>query len=139
MLLLSGLKCFQEARRNFMMQDSSDAIVVAGLELSAHIGVPEAERMEAQRLTVHLELLPERPLSNLRDDIANTVDYFVLTRRVRQLAAARPRQLIETLAGEICDCVLAEFAVREVAVELRKYVLPDTEYVAIRLRRSRQA
>ncbi|MEI6870804.1 MAG: dihydroneopterin aldolase [Verrucomicrobiota bacterium] len=119
-----------------MMQLSLDSIVVAGLELSANIGVPEAERAEAQRLTVHIELVPTHPLSNLRDDIANTVDYFALTRRVRQLAAARPRQLIETLAEEICACVLAEFAVREVAVELRKYILPDTEYVAIRLRRS---
>ncbi len=122
-----------------MMQASLDSIVVAGLELSSHIGVPEAERMEAQRLTVHIELVPVRPLSNLRDDIDNTVDYFVLTRRVRQLAAARPRQLIETLAEEICACVLAEFAVREIAVELRKYILPDTEYVAIRLRRNREA
>ena len=122
-----------------MMQASLDSIVVAGLELSSHIGVPEAERMEAQRLTVHIELVPVRPLSNLRDDIDNTVDYFVLTRRVRQLAGARPRQLIETLAEEICACVLAEFAVREIAVELRKYILPDTEYVAIRLRRNREA
>ena len=112
-----------------------DAILVRGLELSAHIGVPDAERVEAQRLTLNLVLQPAGPLSDLGDDLGRTVDYYALTRRVRQLAAARPRKLIETLAEEICACVLNEFPVRAVEVELRKYILPDTEYVAVRLSR----
>lgn len=112
---------------------ASDAILVNGLELSAQIGVPEAERVEAQRLTLNLVLLPVAPLSALGDDLSRTVDYYALTRRVRKLASDRPRRLIETLAEEICACVLAEFSVRAVEVELRKYILPDTEYVAVRL------
>jgi dihydroneopterin aldolase len=112
---------------------SSDAIIVRGLELTACIGVPDTERAEAQRLTVDLVLLPAGSLSNLDDDLARTVDYYLLTRRVRQVAVARPRKLIETLAEEICECVLAGFAVRRVELELRKYILPDTEYVAVRM------
>ncbi len=117
------------------LSSASDAIVVNGLELSAHIGVPDAERVEAQRLTLNLVLVPTTPLSDLGDDLDRTVDYYALTRRVRQLAATRPRKLIETLAEEICACVLEEFSVRAVEVELRKYILPDTEYVAVRLSR----
>jgi 7,8-dihydroneopterin aldolase/epimerase/oxygenase len=112
---------------------ASDAILVCGLELSAHIGVPDEERAEAQRLTLNLVLRPASPLSHLGDDLNRTVDYYALTRRVRQLTGARPRKLIETLAEEICTCVLEEFSVRTVEVELRKYILPDTEYVAVRL------
>jgi dihydroneopterin aldolase len=112
---------------------SSDAIVVRGLELTSWIGVPDAERAEAQRLTVDLVLRPSSPLTDLNDDIRRTVDYFVLTRRVRQLAAARPRKLLETLAEEICACVLAEFSVRLVELELQKYILSDADYVAVRL------
>ncbi|MBJ7392526.1 MAG: dihydroneopterin aldolase [Chthoniobacterales bacterium] len=112
-----------------------DAILVNGLELTAHIGVPDAERVEAQRLTLNLVLVPSAPLSDLGDELERTVDYYALTRRVRQLAGARPRRLIETLAEEICSCVLEEFSVRAVEVELRKYILPDTEYVAVRLSR----
>lgn len=114
---------------------ASDAILVNGLELSAHIGVPDAERVEAQRLTLNLVLVPSAPLSDLGDELGRTVDYYALTRRVRQLAGVRPRRLIETLAEEICFCVLEEFSVRAVEVELRKYILPDTEYVAVRLSR----
>ncbi len=114
-------------------QQASDAILVRGLELSSQIGVPDTERIEAQRLTLNLVLLPSSPLSNLGDELGRTVDYFTLTRRVRQIAGARPRKLLETLAEEICFCVLEEFSVRAVEVELRKYILPDTEYVAVRL------
>jgi len=121
------------------MQIDSSSIIISGLELSSHIGVPDSERLEAQRLTLNLELVPTREMTALGDALENTVDYFALTRRVRLLAAARPRKLIETLAEEICTCVLSEFSVRTVDLELRKYILPDTEYVAIRMQRVRDA
>jgi dihydroneopterin aldolase len=112
-----------------------DAILVSGLELSARIGVPEVERAEPQRLTVSLVLLPSAPLTQLNDDLGRTVDYYALTRRVRQIAGERPRKLIETLAEDICTCILEEFSVRSLEVELRKYILPDTEFVAVRMAR----
>ena len=107
------------------------------MELSAHIGVPDEEREVAQRLTLNLRLVPGRSFADLGDDLAQTVDYFSLTRRVRALAAERPRKLIETLVEELAALILREFAVAEVEAELRKYILPDTEYVAVRLIRRR--
>lgn len=118
---------------------SPDRILVSDLELFSFIGVPDAERAEPQRLTVSLALVPENGFDRLDEEITRTVDYFALTRRVRSLAAAAPRKLIETLANEIAECCLREFAVREVEVELRKYILPDTAYVAVRLTRSASA
>ena len=77
-----------------------------------------------------------RAVEDLSDVVAAQArEIDTLTRRVRQLAGARPRKLLETLAEEICACVLEEFSVRAVEVELRKYILPDTEYVAVRLSR----
>ncbi|MEI6712743.1 MAG: dihydroneopterin aldolase [Verrucomicrobiota bacterium] len=112
-----------------------DQIEVCRLELLSCVGVPDEERAEAQRLTVDLRLFPVRDFTALGDDIVNTVDYFALTRRVRRLASDRPRKLIETLANDIAECVLSEFAVARVEVELRKYILADTEYVAVRVSR----
>jgi FolB domain-containing protein len=113
-----------------------DSILVHGLELSVHLGVPDSERAEPQRLTVNLTLFPCESLAQLGDDLARTVDYYTLTRRVRQVAGERPRKLVETLAEEICVCVLAEFSVAAVEVELRKYILADAEFVAVRLFRA---
>lgn len=114
-----------------------DAIVIEALELSAHIGVPEAERAAPQRLTVSLRLEPREGFAELEDELARTVDYFAVCQAVQALAKARPRQLIETLAEEIAALVLARFAVATVEVELRKFILPETAFVAVRLRRAR--
>ncbi|MEY2597920.1 MAG: hypothetical protein RLZZ142_179 [Verrucomicrobiota bacterium] len=119
--------------------NAADQIVVSGLELSCRIGVPEEERAIPQRLTLSLGLTPRRGFDGLGDDLVNTVDYFALTRRLRALAAERPRRLIETLGVELAECVLGEFPVARVELELRKYILPDTEYVAVRVSRGESA
>jgi dihydroneopterin aldolase len=117
----------------------SDTIHLAQLELSAHIGVPDEERAAPQRLTVSLTLEPLRGLRDLGDEVANTVDYFAVSRVVQALAQERPRKLIETLAEDIAGFLLAEFPITSVEVELRKYILPKTEFVAVRLCRKRSA
>lgn len=112
-----------------------DRIHIEGLELSAFIGVPDEERAAAQRLTVSLRLEPVGDFTALADEIGSTVDYHAVCDAVKALSLARPRRLIETLAGEIAALVLGRFAVRAVEVELRKYILPDTAHVAVSLRR----
>ena len=116
---------------------TSDEIHVANLALNIHVGVTDEEQARAQRLTVSLTLRPVRGFSNLEDRIENTVNYAAVCAAVRALAAARPRRLIETLALDIAGEILARFAVASVEVELRKYILPDTDYVAVRLSRRR--
>lgn len=112
-----------------------DAIIVKQLELKAFIGVPEAERGAPQRLTVSLVLYPERGLAGLGDSIDNTVDYFDVCQRIEALALERPRRLIETLAEEISEMLLAQFPLSSVSVELRKYILPNTAHVGVRILR----
>ena len=114
-----------------------DRIHLEQLALLARLGVPDEERATPQRLTLNLTLEPTTDFRALEDRIENTVDYFVVAQTVQQLAAAHPRRLLETLAQEIAEEVLARFAVRVVEVELRKFILPDTAFVAVRLRRGR--
>ncbi len=112
-----------------------DFIRLAELELSTRIGVPDEERLHPQRLTLNLTL--EIDTRALNDSIENTVDYFVVARTLQKLARDRPRKLIETLAEEIATASLAFPGVKAVSVELRKYILPDTAYVAVGIRRER--
>ncbi|MEI9897375.1 MAG: dihydroneopterin aldolase [Chthoniobacter sp.] len=94
-----------------------DRIRIESLELSAHIGVPDAERATAQRLTASLVLEPIRDFRALDDRLENTVDYFAVSEFVKALSLARPRHLLETLAGEIAGELLARFALRSVEIE----------------------
>jgi dihydroneopterin aldolase len=112
-----------------------DRIRVKQLRVTAFIGVPEEERRRAQALEVDLELCPVHPWNGLEDDLAGTVDYFAVSEMVRDLASARPRRLIETLAQEIAEGVLKTYPVREVEVTVRKFVLSDAGSVEVVLRR----
>ena len=115
----------------------ADCIRIDNLELLSYIGVPAEERAATQRLTVSLVLEPIRDFRALDDRIENTVDYFDVCKFVKALSLAGPRQLIETLAEEIAGQLLARYPLRSVEVELRKYILPDTAFVAVQLRRER--
>jgi dihydroneopterin aldolase len=113
----------------------ADVILIEDLEISSRIGAGEDERREPQRLTVSLVMETARALTGLGDDLSQTVDYFRVCEAVKGLALERPRALVETLAEEIATLVLRDFAVCGVTVELRKYILADTRWVAVRLRR----
>lgn len=115
---------------------NADQIEIRGLEVMTHIGVPDVERSEAQRLLVDITLIPRRSFDTMPDEIGSTVDYAALAGQIQDWAGERPRKLIETLADEIATRTLAGFAVREVTITLRKFILPETEYVAVRCTRA---
>lgn len=112
-----------------------DAIHIERLELWTHIGVPDDERAAAQRLEASITIEPHAGFYELQDRIEETVDYFQVCEAVKVVAHERPRRLIEILAEEIAQLLLERFRVRAVSVELRKFILPDTAYVCVRLRR----
>ena len=112
-----------------------DQIHIEALEVRCLIGVPEEERAALQRLTVTLTLEPNTDFRALDDRIEATVDYAAVCEAVKALAAARPRRLVETLAEEIAAELLGRFPIRQVAVEVRKFILPETDHVAIRITR----
>ena len=114
-----------------------DWIEIRGLRIRTHIGVPDAERAEAQQLLVDVRMRPLRNFSRMPDSIAATVDYFAVSQRITALAAEKPRQLIERLADDIAATVLGEFAVRRIEVTVRKFILPETEHVAVHCVRER--
>lgn len=116
---------------------SGDWIEIRGLEVRARIGITEAERAEPQRLLLDVRFEPLRSFANMPDEIAATVDYAAVAGRLKALAAERSHKLIEILADEAATAVLREFAVRRVQVTVRKFILPDTEHVAVRCERQR--
>lgn len=120
-----------------MSTESYDCIHLRGLELSVHIGVPDEERAAWQTLHADVTLrLPGR-FEQMYDELAGTVDYAAVALRLRALAAEKPRALIETLIAEMASCLLSEFGVSSVTIELRKHILPCTDHVAVSLTRAR--
>jgi len=113
----------------------SDLILIDNLELSAHIGITEEERASPQRLTVTLELKPSRNFTILEDRIENALDYFKVCETVKAVVTISRCSLLETLAEKIASELIADFALQSVELELRKYILPDTRFVAVKIHR----
>jgi len=115
----------------------TDSITLAGLKITSWVGVPPAERAHPQSLEVTVEMVPARGLSGLGDLIENTIDYAVIAQQVQEVAVAQKRRLIETLAEEIADVLLAAHPLRQVTVEVRKFILPHCHHTAVRIRKGR--
>ncbi|GAA5482981.1 dihydroneopterin aldolase [Haloferula sargassicola] len=112
-------------------------IHVRGLEVSTRIGVPDEERAQPQALKVDLDMKPAASFSEMADEVARTIDYHAVSLAVEKLAAAGERKLVETLADEIADLVLGEFGAVVVRVKIRKFILPQTEWVGVSVEKER--
>jgi dihydroneopterin aldolase len=116
----------------------SDIIRVIDLEVFARIGVPEEERREAQRLLLSLEIsIDSISPAAATDDLEKTVNYYDVAQRVKAFAIERPRKLIETLAEEMAHDLLKKFPIETIALEIKKFILPDARYVSVKIERSR--
>lgn len=109
----------------------ADQVCIEQLEVFAHIGVPDEERAASQRLTFSIAFWPIRQASELEDEISKAVNYATVCAETRKFVTARRDKLIETLANALALHLLETFAIRRITIELRKYILPDVEFVSV--------
>ena len=117
-----------------------DHIILTGLAATGHHGVFEHERRNGQRFVVDVDLAVDMTAAAMSDDLSQTVDYSSVADEVLAVVTGTPRDLVETVAVEIADRLLAIPGVHEVEVVLHKPQAPltvDFEDVMIRVRRSR--
>lgn len=114
-----------------------DEIHIRRLRVRTHIGVPDEERAGAQDLWISVSMQPSQDFSGLLDDVSNTVDYHRVSLELAELASAKPRHLIETMATDIAEHLLSAHPLSRVEVEVEKRILPDADFVAVRIARSR--
>ena len=114
-----------------------DRIILTDLEVGYHVGVPDAERATPQRLLLTVELRRDFTAAVAGDDLTKTIDYYQVSRRLLTFGEGRSWKLIEKLAVDLAEFVLAEFQPTSVSVEVKKFILPETRYVAVKVERSR--
>ena len=112
-----------------------DTITIADLEVWYHVGVPDAERERAQRLAVTVRLGLDFRAAAATDDLAATINYFEIARRLAALGNGRSWKLIETVAVEIAELIQREYRPDSVTVEVKKFILPNTRHVAVQVTR----
>jgi 7,8-dihydroneopterin aldolase/epimerase/oxygenase len=115
-----------------------DCILIEDLEVRYRVGVPDAERAEPQRLLLCVQIDHDFTNAAATDDLHRTIDYYAMTRRLLDFGEGRSWRLIEKLAVDIADLVLEEFHASTVRVTVKKFILPETRHVAVRVERTRR-
>jgi dihydroneopterin aldolase len=110
----------------------SEWFEIVDLRVPTKIGVPEAERSRPQTVAFNVCFQIRTAFRDLRDEISRTVDYGSIANEIRATAEENQAQLIETLVGDVADRLITRFPLSRVEVELKKFVLPNTEYVSVR-------
>lgn len=119
----------------------TDRIELRGLTVRGHHGVFEHERRDGQDFVVDITVWLDLDVAAASDDLADTLDYGTLALRAADIVAGPPRNLIETVAGEIADDVMSDERVHAVEVVVHKPSAPiplsfsDVSVVARRSRR----
>ena len=106
-------------------------ISIVDLEVFFHVGVPDAERAQAQRLLLTVQMTSDFSAAARSDGIADTIDYYAVTQRLLKFGEGRSWKLIEKLAADIAEVILAEFQPPAVTVEVKKFIIPQAQYVSV--------
>ncbi len=97
-----------------------DKVFIEGLEIEALIGIYDWERRIRQPLRLDLEMDFDNRRPAASDDIADTLDYKAVSKRLIAFVSQSDFGLVETLAERCAELVLREFGVPRVRLKLAK-------------------
>jgi len=99
---------------------AGDRIFLHGLSAECIIGFIDWERRVKQTVVLDLELPVDCRHAALTDEVADTLDYKKVAKRVLAFVEASEFKLVETLAQRVALVILEEFPVEWVRVALNK-------------------
>lgn len=115
-----------------------DVLFLRGLSIECIIGFIEWERHVKQTVVIDLELPIDCRGAAATDEVANTLDYKKLAKRVIAFVEASEFKLVETLAHRAALLVLQEFDVPWVRLTLNKPgAIRSSRDVGVAIERSR--
>ena len=121
-----------------MTTPDGDRIFLRGLECQCIIGFIDWERRVKQTVVLDLELPVDCARAAASDEVADTLDYKKVAKRVLAFVEASEFKLVETLAHRVALVILAEFPVEWVRVALNKPgAIRNSRDVGVVIERSR--
>ena len=97
-----------------------DRIFLDELRVDTIIGIWEWERRIRQTVVIDLEMSADIARAAATDDVADTLNYKSVAKRIQGFVADSSFQLVETLAEQIAAIIRDEFDVAWVKVRVNK-------------------
>lgn len=116
----------------------TDRIYIQGLNFQAVLGVLDEERTRPQTVTVDLTLETDTRTAAASRQLEDTIDYAAMAEAVEAHAVEARHLLVESLAEDIAELILADPRVSGVHVKVGKPdALEQAETVGVAIYRSR--
>jgi len=97
-----------------------DIVYIRELEIETIIGIYDWEREQKQTVSMDLEMGTDIVPAASSEDIANTLDYKAVAKRLIEFVEGSEFFLVETMAEQIAQIVLTEFSVPWLRLRLGK-------------------
>jgi len=97
-----------------------DKIFLKELKVDTIIGLWEWERRIRQTVVIDLEMSADIAKAAATDEVADTLNYKLVAKRIQEFVADSSFQLVETLAERIAAIIREEFDVAWVKVRVNK-------------------
>lgn len=121
---------------------TTDCIILQGMRFYGYHGVNPEEKAQGQSYLVDLEAEVDLARPGRTDALDDTVSYTHLYRAIRAIMEGESRNLLERLAQEIADRLLADFPLEAVTVTVKKPNPPIKgsfiDCAAVRIHRRRE-
>ncbi|HSY45112.1 MAG TPA: dihydroneopterin aldolase [Steroidobacteraceae bacterium] len=118
--------------------DKGDRIFLRGLTSECIIGFIDWERRVRQTVVLDIEMPVDCRRASLSDEVADTLDYKQVAKRVLAFIASSEYQLVETLAHRVALLILEEFGLAWVRISLNKPgAIRNSRDVGVTLERTR--
>lgn len=115
-----------------------DKVFIEALTIECVIGIYDWERSIKQPIVLDIEMAFDNGIPAASDDIADTLDYKAVSKRLIQFVSGSSFGLVETLAEHCCAIILSEFNVAHVSLKLSKIgAVRGAKAVGVKIERSR--
>ena len=120
-----------------LVEGRTDSILIEGLRVQAHVGVPLAERRRLQPVRIDLKLGLDLRTAGRMDRVEKTLDYAAVAQEVKGLVRGRSFRLAEAMAEAIAERLLRKFKPARIRVQIRKFSVPGATSVGVAITRGR--
>ena len=115
-----------------------DRVFIEALEIDCVIGIYDWERKIKQPIALDIEMVFDNRRPAASDDIADTLDYKAISKRLIQFVGESSFGLVEALAENCCRIIVDEFGVAQVKLKLSKVgAVRGARAVGVMIERSR--
>lgn len=116
-----------------------DSIHIKDLEIWAKHGVFPEENVLGQKFVVSADLYTSIRRAGLEDDLNHSIDYGAVSHRIKRFMEENTCKLIEAVAERMAACLLQEYPIRKIRLEIKKPWAPvglPLDTVSVEIERS---